>query len=96
MTEISLEEVARVARLARLGLQEEELRRLAGQLSQILSAFAKLQELDTTGVEPTAHAIPLHNVFRRDERRPSLPQQAALANAPAEQDGYFRVPRILD
>jgi aspartyl-tRNA(Asn)/glutamyl-tRNA(Gln) amidotransferase subunit C len=89
-------EVEHVARLARLALSEEELELFQSQLSRILDHAARVTALDTVGVEPTSHAIPLVNVFRRDEIAPPLTQQEALSNAPLAEDGFFRVPRILD
>lgn len=97
MPEISRDEVAHLARLARLALDDDELDRLAGQLDVILSAVAKIGEVsDADGVRPTTHAVPLENVTRPDVVRPSLPREAVLAGAPEAEDGRFRVPRILD
>lgn len=92
---ITRHEVAHLARLARLALDEDELDRYGGQLDVILGAVSRIRELDTGDVPPTSHALPLTNVTRPDEVRPSLGQQAALASAPAAEDGRFRVPRIL-
>jgi aspartyl-tRNA(Asn)/glutamyl-tRNA(Gln) amidotransferase subunit C len=89
---ISRDEVVHVARLARLALTEEELDRFAGQLDAILEAVGKVAELDLSGVEPTLHPLALSNVWADDEPRPSLPVDDALANAPAPEDGAFRVP----
>jgi aspartyl-tRNA(Asn)/glutamyl-tRNA(Gln) amidotransferase subunit C len=94
--EITLKEVEQVARLARLELSEDEKAIFARQLSAILSYMDQLKTLDTGGVEPTATVLPTDNVFRDDQVRPSLPQEAALANAPDQADGFFRVPRILE
>lgn len=88
--------MSRVARLARLALDEAEKERYTRQLGDILRAFERLRGLDTQGVPPTAHAVPIQNAFRTDATRPSLAPEAALANAPAAQDGHFRVPRILE
>ena len=88
--------VDHVARLARLDLSDEERQRMSGELSKILEYAEKVQALDLDGVEPTSHAVRIRNVMRPDEIRPSLPQEEALANAPAPQDGRFRVPRILE
>ncbi|HEY8532066.1 MAG TPA: Asp-tRNA(Asn)/Glu-tRNA(Gln) amidotransferase subunit GatC, partial [Limnochorda sp.] len=65
-------------------------------LSQILDAFDVLRRVPTEGVEPTAHVVPLYNVLRADEVRPSMPREQVLANAPEARDGFFRVPRILE
>ena len=94
--EITLKEVEQVAKLARLELSEDEKALYARQLSAILTYMDQLKALDTSGVEPTATVLPTDNVFRDDQVRPSLPQEAALANAPDQADGFFRVPRILE
>jgi aspartyl-tRNA(Asn)/glutamyl-tRNA(Gln) amidotransferase subunit C len=93
---ISRQDVEHVARLARLALSEAEAERMREQLSGILAYIDTLRGLDTTGVEPTSHAVPLVNVMRDDEARPCLPQAVALANAPDPSDGFFRVPRIIE
>ena len=93
---ISRAEVEHVARLARLALTEEELTLFEGQLSKILDHAQTVTSLDTEGVNPTFHSMPLLNVFRPDEVEPPLSQAEALANAPAPEDGFFRVPRILE
>ena len=93
---ISRDEVAHLARLARLAVTEAELDLFAGQLEVILGAVARVGEVAADEIPPTSHAIPLQNVFRADEWRPGLTQEQALAGAPAAQDGRFRVPRILD
>ncbi len=94
--EISKEQVERVAKLARLEVSEDEKTIFARQLSGILTHIDQLKELDTAGVEPTATVLPTDNVFRDDEVRLSLPQEQALANAPDQADGLFRVPKILE
>ncbi|MGI8868316.1 MAG: Asp-tRNA(Asn)/Glu-tRNA(Gln) amidotransferase subunit GatC [Mycobacteriales bacterium] len=93
---ISRDEVAHLARLARLAVTDEELDTFAGQLDVILGAVAQVSAVPTDGVPATSHAVPLTNVTRPDEVRPGLSQQKALAAAPATEDGRFRVPRILD
>jgi len=85
-----------VANLARLSLSAEEEQQLGAQLGHILSYIEKLKEADVSTVEPTAHAFPLVNVTRPDERRPSLPQEDALRNAPAKTNGLFIVPKIVE
>jgi len=92
---ISKEEVAKVANLARLELSEQEVIEITGQLDRILGYVAKLNEIDTTDVVPTTHALSLHNAFREDVVRPSLPQQEALANGPRQNGEAFVVPRII-
>jgi len=89
---ISRDEVLHVAQLARLALTDEEVERLGGQLDAILEAVAKVSELDLSDVEPTSHPLDLVNVWSEDEPRPSLPLDEALANAPAREGGFFRVP----
>jgi aspartyl-tRNA(Asn)/glutamyl-tRNA(Gln) amidotransferase subunit C len=85
-----------VAHLARLHLTPDEEKKLGAQLDGILGYIEKLKELDVTGVEPTAHAVPLVNVTRPDEVRPSLPHDDALRNAPAQANGLFMVPKIVE
>ncbi len=89
-------DIEKVARLARLELSEEEKLTFGNQLEQILTYMEQLNRLDTSGVEPTSHAIPIYNVFREDEVKPSLPQEEVLAIAPDEEDGHFKVPRIIE
>ena len=96
MPTISRDEVAHLARLARLAVTEEELDLFAGQLDVILSAVARVSDVAAANIPPTSHAVPLTNVFRDDVPRAGLTQQQALAGAPAAEDGRFRVPRILD
>ena len=95
MPSISREEVAHLARLARLDLAPDELDHLAGQLDQILGAVAQVTEVAADDIPPTSHALPLTNVFREDEPRACLPAELVLAQAPAAEDGRFRVPQIL-
>ncbi len=93
---ITLAEVEHVARLARLELSAAEKDRMRSQLDAILGYVEQLRQVDTSGVEPTSHILPLLNVMREDEVRPSYPVEAMLANAP-EADGHlFRVPQILE
>jgi aspartyl-tRNA(Asn)/glutamyl-tRNA(Gln) amidotransferase subunit C len=93
---ITRTDVEHVARLARLALGEDELDALQSQLSKILDHAARVTALDTDGIPATSHAIPLSNVARPDEPAPSLTQEEALALAPAQESGHFRVPRILE
>ena len=85
-----------VAHLARLHLTPDEEKKLGAQLDGILGYIEKLKELDVTGVEPTAHAVPMVNVTRADEIRPSLPHDDALRNAPKQANGLFIVPKIVE
>ena len=89
---ISRDDAAHVARLARLAFSDDELEAMAGQLSTILEHVQALSRLDLSQVEPTAHALDLENVTRPDRARPSWPRDEVLRNAPAPQDGLFRVP----
>jgi aspartyl-tRNA(Asn)/glutamyl-tRNA(Gln) amidotransferase subunit C len=93
---ITLAEVEHVARLARLALGADEKEQMRRQLDAILGYVEQLRRVDTTGVEPTAHVLPLVNVMRDDEVRPSYPPDAMLQNAPDAHEGEFRVPRILE
>ena len=85
-----------VAHLARLSLSPDEEQKLATQLANILGYIEKLKEADVSDVEPTAHAFPVVNVTRPDEVRPSLPNEDALRNAPAQANGLFMVPKIVE
>lgn len=89
-------EVKHVARLARLKLSEEEVETFTGQMGAILAYIEKLNELDTDGIVPTAHAVPMENAFREDIERTSIGIEQALANAPERVDGFFRVPKVIE
>jgi len=89
-------DVRYVAHLARMALTPEEEAKFGAQLGQVLEYIEKLKELDVSGVEPTAHSMPLVNVSRPDEQRPSLPHDEALRNAPASANGLFIVPKIVE
>ena len=88
--------VDHVARLARLSLTDEERAMFTEQLRNILEYFARLQELDLTAVEPTSHVLAAANVQRGDAARPSLDRAEVLAAAPAQEDGFFKVPPVLE
>jgi aspartyl-tRNA(Asn)/glutamyl-tRNA(Gln) amidotransferase subunit C len=92
---LTTSDLARLAALARITLSAEELEKLAPQLDVILQAVAQVTEVADDDVPPMSHPLPLTNVFRADEVRPSLPVQAVLAGAPSVEDDRFRVPRIL-
>ena len=96
MASLSRSDVEHVAHLARLGLTDEELTRLEGQLNHILDQYEILSELSTDDIAPTAQTIELENILREDVVRPSLPVDAVLANAPARQGDFIVVPAILD
>jgi aspartyl-tRNA(Asn)/glutamyl-tRNA(Gln) amidotransferase subunit C len=93
---ITMQEVEQVARLARVTLSDAEKERMRRELDGILSYIDKLRALDTEGVPPTSHAVPMTNVMREDEPVPSLPQEDMLANAPDRNGDFFRVPRIIE
>ncbi len=90
------DQVRYVAALARLKLTDEEVARFAAQLDQILAYVDTLRQLNTKQVPPTSHAVPMANVFRADQVTPSLPVEAALANAPQREGPFFKVPRVLE
>ncbi len=93
---LSSDEVAKVALLARLRISPDELATFTGQLNSIVKFVAQLQELSTADVEPLAHGVEVRNVFRDDVRGPSLPREAALANAPKRNAESFLVPAVLE
>ena len=93
---ITLEEVEHVARLARLELRPEAKERMRRELDDILGYIDKLRAVDVDGVEPTSHAVPLTNIMRDDEPRPSFPRDEMLANAPDLHGDFFRVPKIIE
>jgi aspartyl-tRNA(Asn)/glutamyl-tRNA(Gln) amidotransferase subunit C len=94
-TKLTLDDVRHVAMLSRLALDEPHLKRLTGQLESILGYIAKLSEVDTSNVEPMAHALPLHNVLREDVVEPSLPLEKVLQNAPETEGPFFKVPKVI-
>ena len=95
MSSLSRDEVANLARLARIEMSEEELVNLASEFTIILEAVARVQEVAGADVAPTSHPLPLRNVFRPDVTTPSLTPEEALSGAPASEDQRFRVPQIL-
>jgi aspartyl-tRNA(Asn)/glutamyl-tRNA(Gln) amidotransferase subunit C len=90
------EAVLHIARLARVHLTDEEVERYAEQIGEIIGHFDTLNRVDTEGVEPTAHTLPLRNVMAGDASRPSMPQDAVLSLAPLVEDGYLRVRAVLE
>ena len=92
---ITLDQVRHVARLARLNLPEDRMRELMQNMNDILGYMDMLNEVDTTGVEPTSHVMDIKNVFREDEVKPSLPHEKSLQNAPQENRDAFVVPRVI-
>lgn len=95
-SQIDEAQVRKVAKLARLDLSDAEIHEFTGQLGAILAYVDKMDELDIQEVEPLAHCLPVSNQFRADEIKQSLPNDAALANAPARDGEFFKVPKILD
>ncbi len=93
---LSKQEVLKVGTLSRIRLTDAEVERFASQLSSILDYVNQLGKLDTRGIEPLAHALPVHNVLRPDEPRPGLQPEQALGGAPESDGDFFRVPRVLD
>lgn len=89
-------EVEHVARLARLALSPDEIATFTGQMDAILAYVDTLKELDTDGIIPTSHAVPVENAFREDAVRPSIGVDNALANAPDRVEGFFRVPKVIE
>lgn len=90
------EEVKRIALLARLGINEDEVEKFRGQLSNILENFEILQEVDTSDIQPTSQVTGLRNIMKDDEVIPSLNQREILANAPQEDDGFFKIRAVLE
>ena len=93
---LSKEEVKNVARLARLSISEGETEAFEKQLSEILTYIGKLNELDTSKIDPTSHVLEMSNVLREDKVRPGMTREEALSGAPESLDGFFRVPKIIE
>lgn len=89
-------EVEHVARLSRLALSETEIEALTGQMDNLLGYVEKLNELDTEGIVPTSHAVPMENAFRADEVKPSIGLERALLNAPQSEGSSFVVPKVIE
>ena len=94
-SKLTIEQVRHVAKLSRLALSQDQLARLAPQLESILQYVDKISEVDVSGVEPMAHALPLRNVLRDDVAEPGLPVEKVLANAPETDGPFFKVPKII-
>ena len=92
---LSRSDVEKVSLLARLRLSDQELETMTTQLGQVVDYFRQLDELETAGIEPMAHAVEIHSVFADDELQPSLPREMALANSPKHDDECYRVPAVL-
>ena len=93
---ITADEVKKVAKLAKLTLSDPDIERMATDMDAMLAYVATLESLDTEGIVPTAHAVPMANAFRPDELRPSLERGAVLAAAPKSANGTFRVPKVIE
>ena len=93
---VTQQDLDTVASLSRLRISDEERGEVLAQLDKFLTYVENLQQLDTSNVEPTTYALPMKNVFRADEVKPSLDRELALSNAPLKEDGYFKVPRVLE
>ena len=94
-TTLTIDDVKKVATLARLALPEQRLQTLTAELESILHYIDKIKQVDTTGVEPMAHALPVENVLRPDVPEPALPLDKVLQNAPETDERYFKVPKII-
>jgi len=92
---VTIKDVERIAALARLEFSQEEKEKFTRQFNDILAYMEKLNQLDTSNVEPLSHVIELKNVFREDEVKPGLTQEQALQNAPAKNDKFFKVPKVI-
>src|SRR5262245_61755658 len=93
--QVSLDDVRHVAKLSRLALNDQQLRKLGEQLQPILQYVAKIAQADVSGVEPMAHAVPLANVLRDDIAQPGLPLESVLQNAPSSDGPFFKVPKVI-
>ena len=93
---VTQSDIQTVASLSRLKIRPDESERVLAQLNEILAYVDNLNKIDTASVEPTTYALPMQNVFRADSVKPSLDRELALSNAPLKEDGYFKVPRVLE
>ena len=93
---VTKEDLQNVAVLSRLAIPDDQEDKYIDQMDKILTYMDNLSELDTENVKPTTYALPMQNVFRKDEVKESLDREAALANAPLKEDGYFKVPKVLE
>ena len=93
---ITEQDIQTVATLSRLKIRHDESAKILSQLNDILNYIENLNSIDTTKIEPTTYALPMQNVFREDKVKPSLERELALSNAPLKEDGYFKVPRVLE
>lgn len=93
---VTEQDIKTVASLSRLKIRDEEAQEVTAQLDKFLTYVENLQAIDTSDIEPTTYALPMQNVFREDKVKPSLERELALSNAPLKEDGYFKVPRVLE
>ncbi len=93
---LTRDDVLKIALLSRLEIREEEIENLTRQFNDIMAHVDRLNQVNTENVLPTAHALPVYNVLRPDVRQESLPREKAMINAPQEEDGFFRVPKIVE
>jgi aspartyl-tRNA(Asn)/glutamyl-tRNA(Gln) amidotransferase subunit C len=93
---VNIKDVEHIAKLAKLSFSENEKEKFTEQFNEILSFMEKLNELDTLNIEPLSHVIELQNVLRNDTVKPSLPTEEALKNAPAKDEKFFKVPKVID
>lgn len=93
---VTEQDIKTVASLSRLRIRENETSEVMGQLDKFLTYVENLQSIDTENIEPTTYALPMQNVFRADVVKKSLDRDSALSNAPLKEDGYFKVPRVLE
>lgn len=93
---VAKEDVEKVAVLSRLTIDEKQMPEYLSQFNDFLNYVDVLQKVDTENVEPLAHVLPMQNVFREDKIKPSIDRKLALSNAPEQEDGYFKVPRIIE
>lgn len=93
---VTKEVLQNVAMLSRLSIAESEEEKYIGELDKFLTYVDNLSQLDTDNIQPTTYALPMQNVFREDVVKPSLPREKALQNAPLKDNGYFKVPKVLD
>ena len=93
---LTREDVLNVALLSRLEIRDDEIENVTRQFNDIMQHVDRLNQVNTENVRPTAHALPVFNVLRPDVRQPSLPREKAMANAPLAEDGFFRVPKIVE
>ena len=93
---VTEQDIKTVASLSRLKIRDDESVQVLEQLDKFLTYVENLQSIDTENIEPTTYALPMQNIFRKDEVKPSLDRELAISNAPLAEDGYFKVPRVLE